>query len=76
MEKLLNKMDNLAGEDDDSEEQEMPAELMMAMQGEEINDCEECGKELSENRIIKKVGGTEYHFCSQECVVAFLSHFG
>jgi len=43
---------------------------------EDPNDCEECGSDLTENKVMKRIGGTNYCFCSNGCITNFLGHFG
>ncbi len=61
-------------EDDDELQAGEEQELMM--EDEDPNDCEECGNDLTESKVMKRIGGTDYCFCSQGCITNFLGHFG
>jgi len=40
----------------------------------EVDMCDECGKEFGVSQPIVCFADDDYHFCSEECMTAFLNH--
>jgi len=41
---------------------------------EEVEKCDECGKEFEYSQAIICFENGKHHFCSEECMTAFLNH--
>lgn len=79
MVKAVKEMDQEVDEEGLDEEMDPEQEGAGEEDFEQENEraCKECGDELAAaKKLVKKVGGADYNFCSQRCVNEFLKHFG